>query len=209
MSNIRDPKIIKNLIIRERYHSGFKRTKPITTIVIHGTGGGGTLRWVEDADRTDLARAARYRKAIGLFHYLITQGLSGGPRRENTDTGPVSIVLEVIDPDRWVYHASVGQLDHGTIGIECLNPGRANSGHYTTAQIEELANLCAYLVRRYPTIKEFVGHGRMKQRLDRAGKAWKICPGPNFPWDFFQAALAERLGVRVKRDKNYESCWID
>lgn len=206
MSKTRDPKIVKNLIIRERYHSGFARTKPITTIVIHGTGGGGTLRWVEDADRTDPIRAARYRKAVGLFHYLVMQG--GGPRRENTEAVSVE-VLEVIDPDRWVYHASVGQLDHGTIGIECLNPGRANSGHYTTAQIEELVDLCAYLVRRYPTIKEFVGHGRMMQRLDRAGKAWKICPGPNFPWDFFQAALAERLCVQVKRDKMYESCWID
>lgn len=204
MSNVRDPHIIKNLIIRERYHSGFKRTKPITTIVIHGTGGGGTLRWVEDADRTDPARASRYRKAIGLFHYLVTRG---GFSVVREDTKPVS--LEVIDPDRWVYHASVGHLDHGTIGIECLNPGRANSGHYTTAQIEELADLCAYLVRRYPTIKEFVGHGRMKQRLDRAGKAWKICPGPNFPWDLFQAELAARLNVAVKRDKKYESCWID
>lgn len=202
MDKTREPKIIKNRIIRERYHGGFRRTKPITTIVIHGTGGGGTLRWVEDADRTDPTRAARYRKAVGLFHYLVTQGWL---RIGKTD--PVS--LEVIDPDRWVYHASVGQLDHGTIGIECLNPGRANSGHYTTAQIEELANLCAYLVRRYPTIKEFVGHGRMMQRLDRAGRAWKICPGPNFPWDFFQAALAERLGAPVKRDKKYESCWID
>ena len=191
--------ILHNKNIRALYMDGFTRTLPVTTIVIHGTGGGYTLPWIANAVKEkDLTRVNRYKKGIALFHYLIGQD----------SPEPDGQIIEIICPTRWVYHSSVGGKDGGSIGIELLNRGAGNTGTYSNKQLESLSNLVAYLVSIFPTINEVVGHGRNMQRNDRSKRgAWKVCPGKNFPWEIFQEKLQEKFDATIQRDERFESVW--
>lgn len=149
--------IIKDALIRDKWHRGFERKKPINEIVIHGTGGGGTYAYVLSGDRKDL-----YIKGVALFHYLIEQ--SGK-------------IIEIIDPERWVYHSSSGVHDEKTIGIELLNPDGHNDAPYTAAQYESLFFLIDFLMTEY-AITRIVGHDYNYKTFSKKTKG---CPG-NFAW---------------------------
>ena len=158
--------MIYNKTIREKYHQGYLRNRPITEIVIHGTGGGsganGMIVWMENGER-----AEEYKKGVALFHYLIDR---------NGDQ------YEIIDPGRWVYHSSSGAHDETTIGIENINPSPNNDAEYTDAQYDSLAALVLKLLEEYPSIKSIIGHGQ--NRLKYSG-GYKRCPG-NFNWERFR-----------------------
>jgi N-acetyl-anhydromuramyl-L-alanine amidase AmpD len=167
--------IIKDIKIRKKWHKGFRRNllcrkrNRVKTIVLHGTGGGGTYNWVLDGGRSVL-----YKKGVALFHYLIE-------RRGKT--------IEIIDPDRWVYHSSSGEKDKETIGIELLNPGALNSRLYTGFQYTALWELIFdELFNRYNIIN-IVSHNYMKEKYS-GGK--KECPGDGFAW----VALLSELYTR-------------
>lgn len=181
--------IVKNLTIRKKYFEGYNRTKPIKYIVLHGTGGGNSARallnWM--ANPND-AQKARYRKGVALFHYLIDK------------TGAIH---EIIDPDKWVYHASIGKMDGGTIGIELLNPSRDNSKHYTPAQYAALWSLIENLRERYKSIEKIISHRYAKAILGK-GKH-KNCPG-NFDWSLLANAVLSDGAEPVKVDPKNEDC---
>ena len=102
--------------IRDRWHSGFDRERSPDTIVLHGTAGPGTYQWVLGGGRKKL-----YKKGVALFHYLIERD---------------GKIIEIIDPDKWVYHSSAGDIDERTIGVELLNPEKNNEDQYTNAQYD-------------------------------------------------------------------------
>ncbi len=162
-------------LVAELYTPGFERTKPVTTIVDHGTAGGGTRRWVMDAHRN--AESAQYRnycRGIALFHFLIE---------------PDGTVVKLIDPQRWVYHASIGGLDAGTIGIEWQNGDPANRAPYTPEQYAAGAELYAEMLELFPSLNRRVGHGQMKKLVSGG---WKECPGPGFDWEILRAEMRQR-----------------
>lgn len=183
--------IQKDNIIREKFHSGFKRTRPVVWFVIHGTAGGGTLNWMRKMDESNEFRASRYRnykKGIALFHYLI--------ERDGT-------IVEIINPDRWVYHASVGAVDGGTIGVELLNPDSQNRKPYTQEQYEKLADLYEYLRIKYPQMTVQLSHNRAKEKVSGGNKA---CPGTGFKWTKWRSLLKKR-GWKFEFEKGKESVW--
>lgn len=157
--------IIKDELIRNKWHRGFERKKPVDEIVLHGTGGGGTYAYVLNGGRKEL-----YKQGIALFHYLIDQ------------TGKVT---EIIDPDRWVYHSSSGVHDERTIGIEILNPDGHNQAPYTQGQYWALFSLIDIIREKYQ-IKKVVGHDYNYKTFSGDTKG---CPG-NFAWarleDYFK-----------------------
>lgn len=162
--------MIINTTIREKYHSGFERTKPITEIVIHGTGGGSNaeslLSWMEDGERGE-----DYKKGVALFHYL-------NDRNGN--------VYNIIDPERWVYHSSSGAHDEKTIGIENVNPDASNNLGYTDAQYDALEGLILQLLNDYSDINSIIGHGQNKLKYSGS---YKKCPGEFFQWERLETAL--------------------
>ena len=160
--------------IAEHYTEGFARSQPLRWLVIHGTGGGGLLPWVRTAYlRPNSAQFRNYRNGIALFHY--------GIERRGT-------VSRFIRDDRWVYHASIGQLEHGTIGVENENLSRDNSGPYTIEQYQSLATLCAFLFREHATLCEIVSHLYCQQYISGLPKT-KPCPGAGFDWRHFISEL--------------------
>ena len=173
--------IIKNTTIRNKYMDGFERTVPVKYLVVHGTGGGkrakGLLTWMNNPNQR---QQARYRRGVALFHYIIDR-----------HTGNV---IEIIDPDRWVYHASIGDMDGGTIGVELVNPNPDNRSAYHRTQYEGLTNLFFYLKQRYPTIENVISHRYAKKVI--GGNGNKNCPG-NFDWDLFAKMIsAERTDTK-------------
>lgn len=153
--------------IRNKWHQGFERPAPPYEIVIHGTGGGGTYRYILDGGRSD-----EYKRGIALFHYLID--------RDGT-------VTEIIDPDSWVYHSSSGRHDSKTIGIELLNPSHANDTEYTDRQYAALGLLLQELMGRY-TIRVIRGHSKSYEVFNGKKKPNPQCPG-NFNWDYIANQL--------------------
>ena len=160
--------IVKDQLIKEKWHRGFERKQPIDEIVLHGTGGGGTYQYVLQGGRKEL-----YIKGIALFHYLIEQ---------NGKT------IEIIDPERWVYHSSSGKHDERTIGIELLNPDFQNKGSYTEQQYKSLFELIDLLMSAN-RIERIVSH---KYNYMTFSGDTKNCPG-NFNWI--------RLGDHLKQKK--------
>ena len=119
--------------IREKWHRGFSRGEPVSEIIIHGTGGGGTYNYVLGGGRAEL-----YIRGVALFHYLVERD---------------GKIIEVIHPKRWVYHSSSGKHDEVTIGIELLNPDIHNKGFYTNEQYKSLFYLMFdKLMLDFPTI---------------------------------------------------------
>lgn len=182
-----------NRKVRKDIFPGFNRNKDIKTLVIHGTAGGHTLPWVEQAKGD---RLARYKRGIGLFHYLI----------DNLSPHPDGYVIEVLSPDRWCYHSGVSRRDEESIGVELMNAHPHNGNEFSAKQLQSLVDLCVFLKTEYPNLTEFVGHGR---NMQRTSNRWKNCPGAKFPWEEFQRLLGEQLGAVVRRTPGLESVWID
>lgn len=173
--------ITVDTVIREKFHEGFERTTQPGIVVIHGTSGGGTLEWMRKG-----ARAADYRKGIGLFHYLIQRFGS---------------IYEIIDPERYVRAAHAPKEEEASmIHIEWLNPKPGNADHYTDQQYESFAWLVFdYLMLKYP-IRTIMTH---QYSFDNhvGGRKDPPCPGPRFDWAPVKEALAARnLGYVVKAE---------
>lgn len=152
--------------IREKWHKGFNRSEKPTEIILHGTGGGGTYTYVFNGGRKEL-----YQVGIALFHYLIERD---------------GKTIEIIDPEKWVYHSSSGKHDEETIGIEILNPSANNTQAYTIQQYKSLYDLIVELFQRYP-ITLIRSHNMTKQIYSGTGKP---CPG-NFNWHDLEVWLSD------------------
>lgn len=181
-------KIHKDTSIREIWHRGFERDSDPDTIVIHGTGGGGTYGYVaRGGDDSNTKR--KYRRGVGLFHYLIER--SGK-------------IIEIIDPDRWTHHSHRGQRDKHTIGIELVNNRRNNSGDYTKDQYDSLFYLVFfYLMKKYH-ISVIMSHKRSMIKYVPQKKP-KDCPGPNFDWKKLEKQM-RILDIKYKTS-GQESYW--
>lgn len=152
--------IVKDEIIRTKFHSGFDRGgKVVKEITTHATGGGGTLGYVQGGGRAEL-----YVKGVALFHYLI-----------NT----AGVVTEIIDPDKWAYHSSSGNHDAETIGIEIEKPSSTNSGKPNVQQMKSYIELIEYLRGRFPTIISIATHDYNRAFFSQLPP--KPCPG-DFDW---------------------------
>ncbi len=171
--------IIKDTKIRDRWHAGFKRELNPHTVVLHGTGGGGTYNWVLQGGRKE-----QYKRGIALFHYLI--------ERDGATT-------EIIDPDRWVYHSSSGQFDSRTIGIELVNPSPTNNSTYTENQYKSLFDLIFFeLFERYPII-QIMSHNKAKEIYSGGNK---VCPG-KFDWDRLEQEMFDAGYTFTKNVQQY------
>jgi len=126
-------------------------------------------------------RAERYRQGDGLFHYLI--------ERNGT-------IYEIIDPDKYVLHASQSTRDRRSIGIEMENPN--NASPFTPAQYDSLEWLVfRYLGNRYPTITSIISHNKAKRRANGNTKG-KYCPGKGFDWSRLETIMSSN-GVSYTR----------
>ena len=179
--------IKKDHVVRNKFHRGFSRKwGKVKEIIIHGTGGGGTLEWVRSG-----GRAHQYYMGVALFHYLIQED---------------GTIWEIIDPDRWVYHSCSGRKDRNRIGIEIVNRSRSNSAPYSDKQYESLYDLVfKYLMDRYPSINTIMSHKRAWQKASR-GRRWKECPGPKFDWKRLERVMVAR-GFTYKHHPRFESYW--
>ncbi len=180
--NKKEYEIIIDDVIRKKWHPGYSRSKrnwkgqlidiPITEVVIHGTAGLGTYEWVRDG-----GRAAEYRKGVALFHYIIEYD--------------IDMIREIEPTEKAFYHSSSGRHDLGTIGIEIENPSKLNRTKYLDRQYEQLNCLILdYLVPKYPTIKNIVGHNF--NATVYSNKPKPECPGPLFDWTKIQSELDRR-----------------
>lgn len=176
-------------IVRNKFHSGRSRKLwlgKVKEIIIHGTGGGGTLGWVQGG-----GRAEQYYRGVALFHYLIERDGS---------------IWEIIDPDRWVYHSCRGKKDRNSIGIEMENLTRNNRGTYTEEQYASLMWLTfEYLMERYPKASIIMSHKRAWQKNSR-GRRSKECPGIGFNWSILEKYMKDN-SIRYDHDVRYESYW--
>ena len=181
-----------NTKVREKYIAGWQdktRTEPITEIVIHGTGGGGSvtdlLQWMYDGQF-----AANYIRGIGLFHYAI---------------GRDGKITEVLNPDYWVYHSTSGYHDKQTIGIELMNPTNENTGGYTDEQYEAVINLIFNnLVISYPSITNITSHKYNIIKYN-GGRSLKACPGSQFDWSKLDAGIKNSgYAFNINDDLRYD-----
>lgn len=179
-------KIYKDDIIRNKFFSGYSRSKPVVWFVIHGTGGGGTLNWIRNTDPKS-ERGQGYCKGLALFHYLIEEN---------------GIIWEIIDPSKWVWHASVGNFDGGTIGVELLNTSSNNSKPYTPQQYNSLYGLYNYLrINSFPEMKTMISHNRAKKEISNGTKK---CPGKGFDWNMWKNKVAQQYSFKYD---NFQKLW--
>lgn len=157
--------------IRRKYHAGFPRDKDPDILVIHGSAGPNPYGWVLHAERYKNPRLDLYKKGIALWHYTI-----------NKD----GEVIEMIDPDNWVYHCNAGKYEVRTIGVEMEN--RDNKSPFTDYQYESLYKLIDYIHERF-RLFEIISHNKIKERY--TGKN-KVCPGPGFEWDRVKKFIARK-----------------
>lgn len=164
--------------VRDKYKVGWEnkiREIDISEIVIHATAGGttaeGVLLWVLGGEK-----AKNYLQGIGLFHYIIDRDESN--------------IIEVLDPNYWCWHSSSSSHDHGTIGIELVNPSKTNRLPFTEIQYKSLFDLIFdKLLIDYPTIKSIVSHDFNAKTF--SNKPPKPCPGA-FDWKRLEAELMIR-----------------
>jgi hypothetical protein len=180
--------------VRQKYQQGWiGRPRvaglPVTEFVVHGTAGGtdveSFLRWMLNGER-----AQEYVQGIALFHYFI---------------GRDGTIVEVIDPQFWVWHSSSGAHDKQTIGCELINPSKINDEPYTDAQYKALAGLIAYLLPLYPSLKHVVSHN-VNQQTYSPSYGGKQCPGAGFDW----ARFVNLVNVEVAKTDSvgFESIWL-
>ncbi len=169
-------------LIRTKWHRGFQRKKPVSEIVIHGTDGGGTYDFVlrgDGVNRLGEKFSETYKKGVALFHYLIEPG---------------GDVIEIIDPERWVYHSTSGKHDELTIGIEVQKNSNVRSKP-TQEQMFALVALCQMLIKRFPKIDRVVSHDY--NGLKYSARPPKPCPGA-FDWGEFERLLDNENVVVIK-----------
>lgn len=190
-----DVPITVDKTVRTKYKVGWInriRKNPIKEIVIHGTGGGetvaGLLHWMYNWGRPG------YNDGIGLFHYVIGQGLKGEKD---------GLIVEIIDPEYYVYHSTSSANDRTSIGIELMNASPSNRNPYTKGQYDSLFSLIFdHLMTLYP-ITRITSHRYNIWRWNSkavAQKNDKNCPG-NFDWSRLDAELKKR-GYDFKTDGN-------
>jgi hypothetical protein len=176
--------------VRTKYQKGWigkSRSVQPTELVIHGTGGGnsisGLITWMLNGEF-----AKDYLQGIGLFHYLIGRGAVGEEE--------MGMIVEIIDPAYWVYHATAGQYSKYQIGVELINPSRNNKDPYLDCQYDSLfALLFDYLRPIYPTLNKIVGHRWSIWHYcspEVAAKNDKPCPGSGFDWNRVIKELTRR-----------------
>jgi len=158
--------------IRVKYGNGLKRTRDVSTVVIHGTGGGGTYNYILN----NIPRAGQYKKSIGLFHYLIER--SGQ-------------TIEIISPDNWTYHSHSNYFDEETIGIELVNLTAFNSGSFTDMQYNSLNRLIIDNLFPQHDIKDIVGHSYLYKKYMKKVKTDPPCPGNGFDWTKLETELTD------------------
>ena len=172
------------------------RTKQVKEVVIHGTAGGetisGLLTWMYNWGRPS------YYDGIGLFHYAIGRGM------KNEVDG---LIVEIIDPEYYVYHSTSSSNDRSSIGIELLNPSKSNRDPYTKGQYESLFRLIFdHLMILYP-IERITSHRYNIWRWNPksiAQKYDKNCPG-NFDWSLLDTELRKRkFDFKVDGDLRYD-----
>lgn len=183
--------ITKNLTIRNKYHQGFARTSEPDTVVIHGTAGPGTLKWMEGTPIASNGKnyADWYVKGIGLFHYLIEK--SGK-------------IIEVIQPDNWVYASNSGKIDEKNINIELVNDDFNNGGDYTNLQYDSLNWLVFVYLRARYNITIIASHDRFRKKFQNLPP--KPCPGPLFKWEYIEDFMKE-IGLKFAHVNGLESYW--
>jgi len=180
-------RIVVNKTVRTKYKIGWInkiRKNPIVEIVIHGTAGGrtvqGLLYWMYNWGRP------RYPEGIGLFHYAIGRG---------DKDEPDGLVVEILDPEYWVYHSTSSYNDYTSIGIELLNTSKSNRDPYTDKQYESLFSLIFdHLMVLYPSITRITSHRYNIWRWNSkkiAQKNDRNCPG-NFDWSRLDKELKKR-----------------
>ena len=171
--------IIFDESIANKYMKGYSRQiSSITDIVIHGTGGGESakslLNWMltlnGETSEDKKKKEERYKKGIGLYHYLID--INGD-------------IYNIIDPKNGVYHSDCGEFDllH-TIGIELLNTEEKNRGEYTEDQYTALFQLISYLREIFFMIINIGSHDYYRHIF--SGLAKKPCPGMTFNWSLVE-----------------------
>ena len=191
--------IVVDKTVRTKYKAGWinrKRTKPIIEVVIHGTAGGdttaGLLHWMYNDGRPG------YYDGIGLFHYAIGRG--------SKDEIP-GLIVEIIDPEYYVYHSTSSRNDFTSIGIELLNSSNGNRNPYTDEQYASLFSLIFdHIIKLYP-VTRIVSHKYNIWRWNSkatAQKNDKNCPG-NFDWARLDAELKRRnYSFKIDGDLRYE-----
>ena len=185
---------IKDKYIRNKFHKGFKRKSPPNTIIIHGTGGTGTYKWMKKGERGN-----NYRKGISLFHYLIERD---------------GRIINIIDPNRWVWHSHAGwytdkngkriQRDASTIGIELENTSSKNLNDYTEEQYASLMILLFNDLMIKYDIDIIMSHSRSYKKYLKKTKPL-ACPGPKFKWNKLINQL--KANNYSYNDKTKESFW--
>lgn len=146
---------IDTIIKKKWKQSGFKRPGFVDTIVIHATGGGNTLEWMRSSKNE---RAASYAKGIGLFHFLIQRDAS---------------IIQIIDPEFWVYHSHAGQADSRSIGIELEKYDPTNMIDINPKQMLALNALIYFLKSVYPITR--IETHRYRARKYAGFPKWR-CP---------------------------------
>lgn len=180
----------------QTFDGGYVRDREVNWFVVHGTMGGDTLNWVANASLKS-AQGMDYCRGIALFHYLIDQK---------------GQVTEVLNPEKWCYHSSIGIKDAATIGVELENPSSDNSAPYKEIQYKMLVELYDILRKKYPKMDTILSHNRCKQKVLFEAKGlpapqWaKKCPGPGFDWDQFRAMI-KSSGYKFESDPKKESLW--
>ena len=171
--------------VRDKWHEGFDRERDVTTIVLHGTGGGssteGLIKWMLGGER-----GKSYERGIALFHYLL---------------GRDGEIIELIDPEYWVYHSSSGRQDKRTIGIGLMNPHPTNEDEYTQEQYESLFWLMFDVLFKSFPISAIVSHNRMKEKFSNGSKD---CPN-NFEWESLEVELEMRNIAYQHSNRVYDS----
>lgn len=171
--------VIQEFRIRDKYMKGFDRNlSDITTIVLHGTGGGQSakaiINWMLGGER-----AGDYNAGISLFHYEID--LNGD-------------IYEIINPLKWVYHSEASSMDKHTIGIELLNTRELNQASYTPDQYNALFELISELIRMFP-IDTITSHD--VQRMKYSNLKPKPCPGVLFDWRQLEEYASENINKTI------------
>lgn len=136
----------------------------ITAIVLHGTAGPNAWAWFSELASQVSA------------HYVVdTDGTIYQCVREADSAWHAGVVT----PDS--VYAGKPNPNFWTIGIEHTR-NTANDSPLTDAQIQASLALCRDILQRHPSITAFIPHDAID--------VGRICPGPAFPLDQWQALLA-------------------
>lgn len=143
----------------------FRRSQDPLTLVIHGTGGGGSanslVEWMLSGEFDE-----KYKKGIGLFNYLID--LSGE-------------TYEIIPPIYWTHHAHAGKENHKKmLSVELINKDKENKNRYTPPQYLALSFLIKILIKKYGELKIVSHQWCKKNYAPREINNTINCPGSNF-----------------------------